>query len=512
MTRKLILGLFLGLSFLSAFAQQTTTTPAADAMKTPTPEVASYSTFAPSDMWEIGFSAGYAAMEGAIPYDPSFGVGLHVRKALDHIFSLRLDGNYLATKGTAAGSDSYPATYDSGKNIIKWDSPLYNLSAEIVIAINNSRLDAGIRKISPYVLAGAGGAYSDTKLTYTDGTTATLQPGGRLTSNYVPYAEAGVGVAFRVSDKFNIGIEEKLSRIFGKRADVVDGHAARGQDIFSYTNIRFNFNVGGGKGSTKTLPLWWVGQADKINADIAELKARPKFDPTDTDGDGVPDMWDLEKDTPAGAKVDTHGVALDSDGDGIPDYKDKEPFSPPGYKVDANGVAMVPKPSYVTETDVDRIVSGKLAQWDASKSSMTMKGGVSDWFLPMIHFDFNKATIKESDFGNLRNIANVLKSNPALKVVVTGYTDRVSSESYNQTLSYKRAEMAVDHLVKKEGVDRSRLVVNYKGEEDVLVNTKSADYMNRRVEFKVATSETEMAAPSREMKMKKHKGNKNAGF
>ena len=55
--------------------------------------------------------------------------------------------------------------------------------------------------------------------------------------------------------------------------------------------------------------------------DIAELKARPVLDLTDSDSDGVIDMLDQEVDTPSGAPVDTRGVALDSDGDGVADYK-----------------------------------------------------------------------------------------------------------------------------------------------------------------------------------------------
>ena len=510
MTRKLLLGIFLGTS-LSAFAQQK----AAEPMKAKSPDAATtYSTFAPSDMWEFGINVGAAILEGAIPYDLSYGIGLHARKALDHTFSLRLDANYQAVKGSAGTAGPYPATYKPTKNIKEWDAPLASLTGQVVISLNNGRWDAGVRKINPYVFAGAGIANSDTKLTYTDGTSEQMVVDGRLNSTIVPIAEAGVGVAFRVSDKFNIGIEEKLSGIFGKRAGVVDGFFHNYRDIFSYTNVRLNFNIGGGAAgaAAKTLPLWWTGPADKMNADVAELKARPKWDPTDTDGDGVPDIIDMEKDTPAGAKVDTHGVALDSDGDGIPDYKDKEPFSPPGYKVDANGVAQVPKPAYVTETDVDRIVSAKLAKWDATHAPTTAVSGIADWFLPMIHFDFNKSSIKESEFGNLQNVATVLKANPGIRVVVNGHTDKVSSESYNQALSYRRAEAAVDHLVKKYSIDRSRLVINYQGKDNVLVNTKSADYMNRRVEFKVAQGETEMPAPMKEMKSKKYKGNKNAGY
>jgi OOP family OmpA-OmpF porin len=103
------------------------------------------------------------------------------------------------------------------------------------------------------------------------------------------------------------------------------------------------------------------------------------YDPTDTDSDGIIDMIDQEKESPAGARVDTKGVTLDSDMDKVLDYKDKEPFSPPGYPVDANGVAQVPKP--ITEADVNRIVDAKLANF-----KLPVQQGLSDWFLPIINF------------------------------------------------------------------------------------------------------------------------------
>ena len=105
----------------------------------------------------------------------------------------------------------------------------------------------------------------------------------------------------------------------------------------------------------------------------AEIIARPKLDLTDTDGDGVLDMSDQEKETPTGARVDMRGVALDSDNDGYPDYKDKEPYSPIGFKVDNNGVAMVPKPAYVTEADVDRIVAIRIAAMNSRNTLPSIK-------------------------------------------------------------------------------------------------------------------------------------------
>ena len=60
----------------------------------------------------------------------------------------------------------------------------------------------------------------------------------------------------------------------------------------------------------------------------------------DTDEDGVIDFYDLEKDTPKGAKVSMLGIAIDTDGDGIIDFKDKEIKTPKGFPVDGSGVTL----------------------------------------------------------------------------------------------------------------------------------------------------------------------------
>ncbi|WP_152286323.1 OmpA family protein [Flavicella marina] len=47
----------------------------------------------------------------------------------------------------------------------------------------------------------------------------------------------------------------------------------------------------------------------------------------DSDGDGVPDIYDREPNTPRESKVYGDGVSVDSDRDGVPDYKDDCPFA-----------------------------------------------------------------------------------------------------------------------------------------------------------------------------------------
>ena len=275
---------------------------------------------------------------------------------------------------------------------------------------------------------------------------------------------------------------------FGKRTDYLDGVDFRWRDIMNYTAIRLNFNLrGGGK---KAEPLYWINPMDVVLSNISELKARPVFDLTDTDGDGVIDMIDQEKDSPAGAAVDTRGMTLDSDKDCVADYMDQEPYSPPNLSVDGNGVAQVPdSPDYVTRDDVEGMINNAFAGGGGGTS-------IADWFLPMVHFNIDSYSVRYADYGNLANIAQVMKANPNIRVVVQGYTDKTASESYNQVLSYNRAKAAVEHLVNNHNIPRDRLVLNYGGETENLVPTNGSSFMNRRVEFRVATpNDYDMARP-----------------
>lgn len=501
MTRKLFLALFMGAS-LSVMAQKA-------------PETGKYKLFS-NDQTEFGVHVGaiITQTDATNKVRPGFGGGVYFRKALDYTFSVRGDLSYNVVKGATNANVTY--NQYAGKQIDNYTGTFYGLSVDLLLGLGNSRFDIGKRTVSPYVFFGVGGGQEKTDLVFKGGTEQkdVPIPSSSSKSNGYGWFDGGVGINFRINDKMSFGLESKLYVPLGSRADWLDGVIREQKDIPVYTSARLGFNIGGGKDSKKTAPLWWANPAEQIQADIADLKKRPIFDPTDTDGDGVIDATDQEKDTPAGARVDTRGVALDSDSDSYADYKDKEPFSPIGYKVDAQGVAQVPKPAYVTEADVERIVNARIGKLEATMASTTTKSapGMADWFLPMIHFDLDRDNIKQSEYGHLAAVAQVLKSNPGVSIVVSGHTDKLSSDAYNQGLSYRRANNAVNTLVKNFGVDRGRLIINYGGENTTLVPTSGNSYMNRRVEFRVAQGETEQGAPAGGMKKKSYKGNKNAGY
>lgn len=102
-----------------------------------------------------------------------------------------------------------------------------------------------------------------------------------------------------------------------------------------------------------------------------------------------------------------------------------------------------------------------------------------------ILFDVNSDKIKPESYGAIKDIANVLSENAAIKVLIVGHTDSDGDDASNLELSKKRAAAVKTVLSKEFNVDASRLTTDGKGESQPLdKNTTSLGKANnRRVEF-----------------------------
>ena len=108
------------------------------------------------------------------------------------------------------------------------------------------------------------------------------------------------------------------------------------------------------------------------------------------------------------------------------------------------------------------------------------------------NFDFDKATLKPGAIEILDQDAKAINDNAKFvkQVNITGHTDSIGSEAYNQGLSERRAAAVADYLAGK-GVSRDVMNVKGMGETQPVADnrTKEGRAKNRRVEVQVLTGE-----------------------
>lgn len=109
-------------------------------------------------------------------------------------------------------------------------------------------------------------------------------------------------------------------------------------------------------------------------------------------------------------------------------------------------------------------------------------------FKEKIQFEVAKSTIKPESFDLLHDIAEVIKKAPQVKKLsIEGHASAEGDPAKNKTLSQDRAKAVLDHLVKKEGIEASRLTSKGWGIEKPIAPNDTEDNRekNRRVEFLV---------------------------
>lgn len=101
-----------------------------------------------------------------------------------------------------------------------------------------------------------------------------------------------------------------------------------------------------------------------------------------------------------------------------------------------------------------------------------------------INFDFNSDKIREESKQTLDQVVNILKENTDWKMTIEGHTDNIGGESFNQTLSEKRAN-AVKKYLTDAGIDESRLSAKGAGMSSPVAknDTEAGRARNRRVEL-----------------------------
>ncbi|WP_158608558.1 OmpA family protein [Stagnimonas aquatica] len=275
---------------------------------------------------------------------------------------------------------------------------------------------------SPFLLLGSGMQYDDRA----------------SNDGWHGFLNAGGGVLYTVNQRTSL-------RLDAKRYRVNDNEVAAGNAHLWDTRINAGVQIAFG-GDTPPPVI---------------AAPPPPAPPADSDGDGVPDSRDRCPNTPLGSVVDANGcppppppppAPKDSDQDGVLDPVDACPGTPYGMKVDASGCA---------------IKTAKVVLHD-------------------INFEFDSARLTAAAKQSLSKVAEGLRGQPSMELLIEGHTDSVGADAYNLKLSKLRANAARDYLI-GEGISPKRLTAEGLGEAKPVASNKTKDGRaeNRRVEFSV---------------------------
>ncbi|MEZ4757501.1 MAG: carboxypeptidase regulatory-like domain-containing protein [Flavobacteriales bacterium] len=110
--------------------------------------------------------------------------------------------------------------------------------------------------------------------------------------------------------------------------------------------------------------------------------------------------------------------------------------------------------------------------------------------LENILYDYNKWDIRPDAAMELDKLVETLRENPTVRIELSSHTDCRGKDSYNLSLSQKRAKSAVDYIISK-GIDKERVVSKGYGESKPTETcacekcSEEQHQRNRRTEFTV---------------------------
>ena len=101
-----------------------------------------------------------------------------------------------------------------------------------------------------------------------------------------------------------------------------------------------------------------------------------------------------------------------------------------------------------------------------------------------IYFDVDDSFIHTKYHTPLKEIIKIIKSHSDLRIQVTGHTDSDGADSYNHSLSKRRAQSIISFFT-DNGLRRDRIVIDFKGEKKPVDSNETATgkSKNRRVDF-----------------------------
>lgn len=93
------------------------------------------------------------------------------------------------------------------------------------------------------------------------------------------------------------------------------------------------------------------------------------------------------------------------------------------------------------------------------------KKAIKDLYHRDVFFTINSTVIRKAEMVKVAEVAEYLKANPSAVVTIVGYADKgTGTPAINARLAAGRAAIVKSTLIKKYGIDQSRIVVDSKGD------------------------------------------------
>jgi peptidoglycan-associated lipoprotein len=132
--------------------------------------------------------------------------------------------------------------------------------------------------------------------------------------------------------------------------------------------------------------------------------------------------------------------------------------------------------------DNDIVTTAKVA---LMKKEVTVDG--VEFLVRNIYYDYDKADIRPDAAIELNKLVEFLKNNSDITIELGSHTDARGSDKYNQTLSQRRAQSAVNYIISK-GIAKDRITAKGYGESKLKIKDAQSEeehQTNRRTTFKI---------------------------
>ena len=491
----------------------------------------------PRSMWEVGAKFGQFQVSGDVPAEMlwrgSYGIGMHVRKSLGYVFSLRAAYDYGQASGlgfqSSLGYGNNPAWSANGKYqgqsavggrneqvFYNYRTEVHQFNLDLIASTNNIRFNRAKTGVSFYGFAGLSGLAYQTWVNTYDQNFGTYAAGfekiyqeyafNNATQGQIEYSdrrEVKNKLRDLLDDTYETAGEgaQKNRRpgIFGTKTFMVYTTLGLGAQIrlsrhwnFSVEN-RLTMPLGNGddlldgqrwseqKGSepvmsqsTDALNFFSVGLNYNIGRKSKSVEPLYWLNPLD--------YAYTELNSPRHMLM-PDPVLADVDADGVADQMDKCPGTAAGVAVDAHGCPMDTDgdgvPDYmdkqlITPTSCQPVDADGVGDCPCDPKCGTVQS-CSNIPATGIVFAANVSKISATAQNQLAIMAAQMQANPTCKVVVIG---NGNGSKVQQQRSWDRVNAIIEYMSEKNGVDRGRFIFQYGQAGDansVMLRAASAD-------------------------------------